>query len=354
MTFLYHFHQFAALNTRKAVVEIPDDMRRKNPLRAQKVDVEASEGQTLCSTIFRQGGKKLLSKGHVLNATDIHILRTEGLQEVWVVELEEAEVGEDDATFHISNAIGSGALEVRHHSGGRASLVATHDCCVLVDEDLLKVINSINCVAVATISSYRYAKAGEKVATVKSAPFAVDQQKLDTVVKTISERGAIVTAMPIKDAKVGILYSDPMSSERAKYLFESFAGDRVTKLGAAITTERNVVETDDRVAQALKDLIRMAPTVILIASTTAPAGPEDTVGRAMMQLGVRIERFLAPVDPGSLLLLGYSGTLPILSAPGCFNSRKTNVLDLVLPPLLARHPISGWEIAAMGHGGLLD
>jgi molybdenum cofactor cytidylyltransferase len=93
--------------------------------------------------------------------------------------------------------------------------------------------------------------------------------------------------------------------------------------------------------------------VTLIASTTAPAGPSDVIGRAMTRVGCHLERFLAPVDPGSLFLLGYKDELPIISAPGCFRSAKPNVVDLVMAPMLARYRVSSWEVAGLGHGGLL-
>ena len=97
----------------------------------------------------------------------------------------------------------------------------------------------------------------------------------------------------------------------------------------------------------------MCSSDLLIASTTAPAGPEDTIGQAMAQVGCHLERFLAPVEPGNLMLLSYKEDIPVLSAPGCFRSAKPNVVDLVLPPMLARYRVSGWEIANLGHGGLL-
>jgi len=74
----------------------------------------------------------------------------------------------------------------------------------------------------------------------------------------------------------------------------------------------------------------------------------------MRKAGCTIERFLAPVEPGSLLLLGYKNEIPAVSAPGCFRSVKPNVVDLTLPSMLARYRISGWEIARLGHGGLLS
>jgi molybdenum cofactor cytidylyltransferase len=103
----------------------------------------------------------------------------------------------------------------------------------------------------------------------------------------------------------------------------------------------------------MQHLLRSKPSVILVASTTAPAGPEDVIGQAMIKVGCQVERFLAPVEPGNLLLLSYKDDIPILSAPGCFRSAKPNAVDLVLPPLLARYHVTGWEIACLGHGGLL-
>jgi molybdenum cofactor cytidylyltransferase len=112
-------------------------------------------------------------------------------------------------------------------------------------------------------------------------------------------------------------------------------------------------EEEENVARALQHLLRVRPTVILVASTTSPAGPEDAIGRAMARVGAHLKRFLAPVEPGNLLLLGYKDEVPIVSAPGFFRSTKPNVVELVLPPMLAQYRISGWEVACLGHGGLL-
>ncbi len=90
-----------------------------------------------------------------------------------------------------------------------------------------------------------------------------------------------------------------------------------------------------------------------MASSTAPAGPDDAVGRALQSAGCLIERFLAPVEPGNLLLLAYKDDVPIVCAPGCYRSTKPNVVDLLLAPLLAKYRISGWEVASLGNGGLL-
>ncbi len=322
-------------------------------MRPQTVDIRESAGRVLCCTVFRPGGKKLFSKGHVISEEDIKLLEMEGMEQVWVTELEEGEVGEDEAVLTVGSEMSCGALEIRLAAGGRANLIATENACALIDDELLRLINYTASIVIATVPNFSYARAGQRVATVKSAPFAVARTQLDAVISILRERGPILQARPIRNPVVAVLYSDPMSGERARQLFENIMTQRLERLGARANFVLAVTEEEGAVSRALEHLLRVRPSVVLMASTTAPAGPEDVIGRAMLRVGCHIEKFLAPVEPGNLLLLGYRDDIPVVSAPGCFRSAKPNVVDLLLPPMLARYRVSGWELACLGHGGLL-
>jgi molybdenum cofactor cytidylyltransferase len=322
-------------------------------MKAQTVDVRESTGRILCCTVFRPGGRKLLAKGHVLSEEDVRLLETEGLGQVWVTELEAGEIGEDEAVSQAATEMGCGCLEIRLAAGGRANLFATEDCCVLVDDELLKQINCISSIVIATIVNFTFARAGQRIATVKSSPFAVEESQLEAVVNILRERGPILQARPIRSPSVAVLYSDPVHGDRARQLFESIMRQRLERFSLSPSFVLVATEEEAAVARGLQHLLRAKPTVALVASTTAPAGPDDVVGRAMTKIGCHLERFLAPVEPGNLFLLGYKEDVPIVSAPGCFRSAKPNVVDLVLPPMLARYRVSGWEVACLGHGGLL-
>lgn len=322
-------------------------------MRAQTVDIRESAGKVLSCAIFRPCGKKLLAKGHLIREEDVRLLEMEGLQRVWVTELEEGEVSEDQAAMAVAAEIACGSVEIRLAPGGRANLTATTDCCVLVDEDLLRQINCTSSTVIATAENFSFARTGQRIATVKTAPFAVAQSELDTIVSILRERGPILQARPITQPVVGVVFSDPISGDRARQLFENVVRQKLERFGVVAQYALAVVEEEAIMARALQQLLRGQSTVILVASTTAPAGPQDAVGRAFERIGCHIEKFLAPVEPGNLLLLAYKDQIPLVSAPGCFRSAKPNVVDLLLPPLLARYRISGWEVASLGHGGLL-
>lgn len=322
-------------------------------MRAQTIDVKSASGRVLCCTVFRSGGKKLLAKGHVISEEDIRVLESEGMDKIWVTELEDGEVGEDDAVCAVAGEMGCGAYEIRLAAGGRANLLATENCCVLVDDDLMKQINCTSSVVIASALNFSYAAAGQRIATVKSAPFAVGKDHLEALITILKDRGPILQARPVRNPVVAVLYTDPLNGDRARQLFENIMRQRLERFGAAESFVLCSVEDENSVARALQHLLRAQPAAVLVASTTAPAGPEDVVGRAIARVGGSIERFLAPVEPGNLLILSYKDNVPIVSAPGCFRSAKPNVVDLVLPPLLARYRVSGWEVACLGHGGLL-
>jgi molybdenum cofactor cytidylyltransferase len=322
-------------------------------VKALSVDVKQSTGRVLWCTIFRPGGRKLLAKGHLLSEDDVRLLETEGMDQVWVTELEEGEIGEDEAVWQAATEMGCGALEIRLAAGGRANLFVTEDSCVLVDDELLRQINCTSSIVIATTPNFTYARTGQRIATVKSTPFAVSLEQVETVVGMLRERGPIFQARPIRSPAIAVLYSDPVQPEKARQLFEPVVRHKLERFNAVPSAVVAVTEEEGSVARGLQHLLRANPTGILVASTSAPVGPEDAVGRGMTRIGCHLERFLAPVEPGNLLLLGYREDVPVVSAPGCYRSVKPNVIDLVLPPILARYRVSGWEVACLGHGGLL-
>jgi molybdenum cofactor cytidylyltransferase len=322
-------------------------------MNVKAVDVKEASGRLLYTTILWKNGKKLLPKGHTITSEDVQVLETVGLKRVWIAELESGELSEQTVVIEVAKAIGCGSTEFRVAPGGRANLFATEACCILVDIDLLKRINAATGVVIGTRRNFSYASAGTRIATIKSAPFAVSQRHIDAVVSILKERGPILQARPVRSPSVAVIYSDLLSGNKARAEFESVMCQRLSQLNIVATHAICCREDDKYMSAVIRRLLDAKPACVIVASATAPAGPSDCVGRAMVKAGCVVERFLAPVEPGGLMLLAYRGDTPVVSIPGCYRSAKTNVLDLILPPILAGHRLSNLEIASLGHGGLL-
>jgi len=324
-------------------------------LRTQVVELDQAVGKLLTVAIFQNGsGKKVLAKGHLISEEDVRLLLTIGQKQVVVAQLEEDDVPEEEAALAVASESACGCMEIHMAAGGRANLVTTEDSCLLVDERALNEVNSSGCLTVATLPNLAFAAAQQRVATVKTVPFAVPRSDFQRVIEMLKQRGPILQARPIQKPTIGVLYTDPYNAERSRLLFEGIMRTRLEHLRTSVSFVLTAIEEELAVARGLDYLLRARPTLILVASTTAPAGPDDVVGRAMRRVGCHFERFLAPVEPGNLLLLCYAGETPVVTAPGCFRSPKPNVVDLILPPLLARYRVTAAEVSALGHGGLLQ
>ena len=93
--------------------------------------------------------------------------------------------------------------------------------------------------------------------------------------------------------------------------------------------------------------------LILVAGMSAIIDREDIVPTALQLAGGSLTLHGVPVDPGTLLMMGYLDETPVVGAPGCVKSPKTNVIDWILPRLLTGERLTRANLVSMGHGGLL-
>ncbi len=161
--------------------------------------------------------------------------------------------------------------EIKLAAGGRANLIATEPCCVLVDDDLLKQVNCTASVNIATALNFSFAMPGQRIATVKSAPFAVAQSDLAGLVNMLKDRGPIMQARPIRTPSIGILYTDPVHGDRARQMFEPIMRQRLERFGLMAPLVLSCVEEEAAVVKGIQALLRSKPVAILIVSTTALA-----------------------------------------------------------------------------------
>ncbi len=228
-------------------------------MKAQTIDIHQCTGRILSSAIFRPGGKKLLAKGHILREEDIRILQSEGMDHIWVAELDEDEVSEDEAVCGIAAEMACGSYEIQMAPGGRANLIATESCCVLVDEELLRQVNCTSGLVIATTLNFSFAVAGQRIATVKSAPFAVSKSDFEGSRNMLRERGPIMQARPARGASIAVLYCDPINGDRAKTLFESVLRQKLERFGIRAQNSIAVLENEEHVSRGIQQLLRARP-----------------------------------------------------------------------------------------------
>lgn len=318
------------------------------------VELERAAGKLLAHNVVDDAGRKVLRKGTPIGIEELDQLRKLGHSRIWIAELAPDDVPEDEVAQRLAEAVSGRGLEVSSLSTGRANLRSTLAGILKVKVNTLRHVNSIAGFAIATRSNNDVVAVGDMVATVKVVPYAVPRADVEIAEKAAHEVGGVLFVHPFEAMKVGVLLSgDQASEDRLRRVYGQAIRERVVETGAQIVAERFVAEETTAIAGSIRDLLTHGADMIVVAGATSIADADDITPRAVRDAGGVIEIYGAPVDPGNLLMLAYVGDVPILGVPGCVRSRGANVVNLVLPRLLAGERLTRDDIVELGHGGLM-
>ncbi len=323
------------------------------------VRLEAAFGKILGHNVAGADGKRLLRKGRALSDSDLETLRSLGWTVVYVAEPEPGDVAEDEAARRVAAAAAGPGIEASAAAAGRVNLHARERGVLRLDAARLAAVNAIEGITLSTSSPNSPIGAHQLVGTVKVIPYAIAESTLRDAESAAGGGGPLLSINALPPRRVGLILSGSASvRERVRRDFEPSLSARVESLGSAIAFSDFVPLEDEKGEEALAQALRRqrdaGAELVLLAGETAIVDGRDIAPRAIESAGGRVEAFGAPVDPGNLLLLAYLGAVPVLGAPGCARSRRVNVVDFVLPRLLAGERLTRADIAAMGAGGLLD
>ena len=323
------------------------------------IPIEQAVGKILGHNIADGNGRRVFRKGRALSAEDIEVLRELGRMEVYVAELSPTDVEENEAAQRVTDAVMGYGLSYVGPATGRVNLKAEVLGVLRVDAARLHRLNSHLGITLATLPTNTAVSVGKTVATVKVIPFAVSETVV-TAVEDIAQEGRSlirVDALPAKSVSI-ILSGSPATKTRILKSYRPPLEERINALGSAINSFQFIPLEDEagemELAQAIRAQIAGGAGLVILAGDTAIMDRYDIAPRAVERAGGEVTCFGAPVDPGNLLLLAYSGHVPILGAPGCVRSPKPNIVDKVLPRLLVGDRLMQSDIVALGHGGLLE
>lgn len=323
------------------------------------VPLAQAQGKILGHHIAGPQGRRAFRKGKPLTPADIEALRELGCQVVYVAELESNDVDEDTAAHRVAQAIKGSGLHLSKAHVGRVNLQAGQLGILKVHAGRLLQVNLCEGITVATLASNAVVQPGSTVATVKVIPFAVPETSVHRVERLAADGQALIALQPLLPRAVSLVLTGSFNARnRVTKNFVPPLLERINALGSAILTVDYVPLEDDRGEAALADVLVKRVSggagLIVLAGETAIMDRDDIAPRAIECAGGEVACFGAPVDPGNLLLLAYLEDVPILGAPGCARSPKANVIDWVLPRLLAGERLGREDLLVLGHGGLLE
>ena len=315
--------------------------------------IDQAVGAILAHKLYDGAGKLILNKGRRLVESDLETLRQLGLERVTVTQLSAADLHEDAAAERIGAAVAGAHVRMRAPGVGRANLTAGERGVLHVDVPRLEQINNIyDGITIATLSEFTLVDVGEMVALVKVVPFGVPAARVVDVERIAEASGNVLQLRPLQRMRVALIVSGAESTrERLMKSFHAPVRKRIEGWGSELLEPTYTLHDAGSIAVAIR--AQSSADMILVAGISAIIDREDVAPSALMLAGGSITLHGVPVDPGTLLMLGYLGDVPVVGAPGCIKSPKTNVIDWILPRLLSGERLTRANLVSMGHGGLL-
>lgn len=321
-----------------------------------KVKVEDAVGKVLGHDITKivPGEYKgpAFKKGHIIQPEDIFYLKQIGKDHIYLIELTDGQVHENDAIERIAQAVAGRNLTRTEPREGRINLLAAIDGLLKVNEKAVTAINGIEQAVLSTRHSNTLVKTGEVIAGVKVIPLVVSEEMVRTVEATAAGYEEILSVIPLKPLTVGLVITgNEVYYGRIEDRFAGVFAEKIKQYGAI--PAGIVYRPDDReqITEAIMSYYKNGVDVV-IATGGMSVDPDDVTPEAIRATGARVVSYGTPVLPGAMFMLAYLESTVVMGLPACGMFAKTTVFDLIFPRVLAGERLNRSDIAAMGYGGL--
>ena len=312
-------------------------------------------GHVLCHDLTRiipneyKGAQ--FKKGHIVTEEDIPVLLSMGKENLYIYEMEEGMVHENDAAEVLCAICRGENIDRSGVSEGKIELTAAVDGVFLLDSERLNRINAIDEIMIATRKGGTAVKRGDKLAGTRVIPLMIAREKLDEA-QAISADTPLMRVAPYILKKAAVITTG--SEVYHGRIEDKFTPVLIGKLRAyGVEVVRHVVTDDglDNVIEAIRQCRDGADLVLCTGGMSVD--PDDNTPGAIRASGARIVTYGAPVLPGALFLLGYyDDGVPVLGLPGCVMYAKATIFDLVMPRIAAGVRLTKADFVAYGEGGL--
>ena len=299
-------------------------------------------------------------KGHVVEKADIPVLLSMGKEHLYVWELGDNQLHENDAAYRMAALChGENCLVSKEPHEGKLTITAAVDGVFELDVQRLNAVNAVDEVMIATRRGNIAVKKGTPLAGTRVIPLVVDTSVVEAA-EDVEHKGALMRVAPFCVKTAALIAT---GSEVQKGLIEDKFTPVVEKKLAAfgIETVHCAKPGDDM--DALVAAIHEAQHLgvdMIVCTGGMSVDPDDNTPGAIKRSGAHIVTYGAPVLPGAMMCLGYldaanssTSQIPILGLPGCVMYSATTVFDLVLPRIAAGIELTKDDFVALGEGGLI-
>lgn len=326
-------------------------------LQFRTIPVEEAVGTTLAHdmTEIIPGKSKgpVFKRGHKVKTEDLCRLMRMGKNNLYVLDLNNDQVHEDDAVLELASALaGPGVTFSGSPSEGKLQLRAAYPGLFKVNVDALVEFNMVRDVMCASIHNNTTVEKDQNLAATRAIPLVIERQMLEKAVKAARDQYPVFSVKMFNPMKTRLIITgNEVYSGLVQDKFQAIVEKKVTALGA--TLEETVILPDNRemITQQINTYLEKE-TDLIITTGGMSVDPDDVTKAGIEGAGFDKVHYSSAVLPGAMFLLGHNKNTSIMGLPACGLYHTITIFDLILPRLLAGEKPGQRDLAKLCHGGL--
>ncbi|MFE6794648.1 molybdopterin-binding protein [Paenibacillus chitinolyticus] len=373
----------------------------------REVKVEDAIGLVLAHDLTRiipgEFKGRLFRKGHQISEEDIPALLSIGKEHIYVLELAEGYLHEDEAALRLASAVRGTNTEQTEPHEGKVTLKSAIHGLAKIDKAFVDEVNGIGRIVMSTIRTNTVVKPGQALAGTRVIPLVIEEEPVALVERLAAQRrsgqaltagslepesggpaeagslapkpvppdqsatGAaavrreetpaaaaeLVAVKPFRSLRVGLITTgSEVFKGRIQDKFGPVVRAKVEALGSKVIDQRFTPDDMDAIVTEIRHFIGLGADLILVTGGMS-VDPDDRTPGAIARAGARIVSYGTPMLPGSMLMMAYIGSVPVMGLPGCVMHDPYTSFDVLLPRICAGEEIFREDITEMGYGGLL-
>lgn len=305
------------------------------------------------TAIMEDGFKGVLfKKGHVVEESDIEVLKDIGKDHIYVGELEEDQVHEEDAIDEISDNLFGANIEASDVSEGKINLTSKVKGLFVIDRTLLRKINEIGDYTITCKKSYTKVEEGDRLAGARIVPLWTERRQVERA-KEILEAGPIFEVKEFKKLKVGcIITGDEVYYGRIKDAFRPVLREKLAEFGAEVLGYEFLPDDEDRLVATFEKFKEEGADLVIFTGGMS-VDPDDITPRAIRETHAEVIVQGIPMQPGNMLMVARLGDTYLMGVPGASIHSKVTSFDFFLPRVFAGIDLKREDFLEIAEGGLL-
>ena len=332
-------------------------MRKNGTTPFKTVPVEEAVGMTLAHdmTEIIPGKSKgpAFKRGHKVTSGDLCRLMRMGKNNLYILDLDETQVHEDEAVFELASALAGPGVEFSADpKEGKLELRASYPGLYKVDVEALTEFNMLQDVMCGSIHTNTNVQKNQSLAGTRAIPLVIKRKHLDEATALAKAAYPILSVAAYKPLKIRLaIIGNEVYNGLIQDRFQDIVETKVRALGTDVL--ETCILPDDReiISGKIKEYLDK-DTDLIITTGGMSVDPDDVTRESIEASGFDETHYSSAVLPGAMFLLGYTRTTAIMGLPACGLYHKTTIFDLILPRLMAGERPGKRDLASLCHGGL--